>query len=294
MTGYALQVQDLRKEYSSFTLKNVSFSLPKGCIMGMIGENGAGKTTTIKSILGLCNPDGGEITCLGEKITEQNEEKIKQRIAVVFDENHFPESMNALQAGKIMQSIYRDWDHALFQQYLNRFHLSEKKLVKEYSRGMKMKLNIAVALSHHPELLILDEATSGLDPIVREEILDLFLEYIQDENHSILFSSHITTDLDKIADYITFIHQGEVVFSKDKTELIESSGILKCSESALEEIDPEYIMRVRQGAFGSEALIEKRQEFRRKYPDHIVDRASVEDIMLFMIKGKTLCRKAVK
>lgn len=213
-TNYNLEVSDITKTYDTFTLDHISFSLPSGSIMGFIGENGAGKTTTLKALLGLVKKDAGSVHILGKEYNKSTELELKEQLGIVFDECRFPENLSAVHIGKIMASIYKNWDKALYSRYLSAFSLSEKKLVKEYSRGMKMKLSIATALSHRPRLLLLDEPTSGLDPVIRNEILDVFLEYIQDEGNSILLSSHITSDLEKIADYITFIHQGKLVFSK--------------------------------------------------------------------------------
>lgn len=210
----AIEVRNLQKSYTGFGLQNVSFCVPQGSIVGLIGENGAGKTTTIKAILNLIDIGGGEISVLGSpnKITKRTREDI----GVVFDDICFHENLSVSQLGKVMQGMYKRWDMALFKQYCQRFSLDSKKRVGDLSKGMKMKLSITVALSHQPQLLILDEATSGLDPIMRDEILDVFLDFIQDEQNSILLSSHITSDLEKVADYIVFIHQGKVIFSLPK------------------------------------------------------------------------------
>ena len=220
---YAIKVSDLGKTYQDFALKHVSFSLPRGSIMGFVGENGAGKTTTMKAVLNLIRRNSGSVELLGMDIDAQ-EKEIKERIGVVFDECCFHDNLTPADISKILGNIYQNWDEQLYQTYLAAFALPAKKKIKEFSRGMKMKLGIAAALAHKPELLILDEATSGLDPVVCEEILDIFQEFIQDENHAILISSHITSDLDKIADYITFIHQGEIIFSKSRDELLDEMG----------------------------------------------------------------------
>lgn len=282
----ALIIDGLTKQYSDFTLNNVSFSLPKGMIMGLIGENGAGKTTTIKAILNLIKKDGGKITLLGKDSCEGKE--THEAIGVVFDENKFHEGLTPEQLGNIMKNIYKNWDMPLYDSYLARFNLPADKKIKDYSRGMKTKLAISVALSHHPDLLILDEATSGLDPVVREDILDIFLEFIQDENHSILISSHTISDLEKIADYITFIHQGSIEFTTSKDELLEDIGILKTSEDIIEEIPEEYIIRIRKYPLSTEALIKNRKDFIKAYPDLVVDYPTIEEIMLFYIKGERL------
>ncbi|WP_286947685.1 ABC transporter ATP-binding protein, partial [Acetobacterium sp. UBA5834] len=215
----AIEIKNLNKNYQDFQLKDVSFKVPRGSIVGFIGENGAGKTTTIKAILNLIKRDGGTIEMLGMD-NLKDEKKIKASVGVVMDGCNFHDNLKTGDISKMLASIYKNWNQKLYQQYLKKFKLPENKIIKEFSRGMKMKLQIAVALSHEPELLILDEATSGLDPIVREEILDVFMEFIQDEEHAILISSHITSDLDKIADYIVFIHQGEILLDEEKETLL--------------------------------------------------------------------------
>lgn len=210
-----LQVNNLTKQYSDFKLDNVSFSLPKGTIMGLIGENGAGKSTTINAILDLIKKDDGTVTFWGQELSS-DPRRLKEDIGVVFDGINFYETLTPAKIGQISKAAYTQWDQHLYNEYLTKFQLPTKNEVKTFSKGMKMKLCIAVALSHHPKLLILDEATSGLDPVMRDDILDVFLDFVQDEQHSILMSSHITTDLEKIADYITFIHQGKVMFCKTK------------------------------------------------------------------------------
>ncbi|AFM00203.1 ABC-type multidrug transport system, ATPase component [Desulfitobacterium dehalogenans ATCC 51507] len=275
-----LEVKNLSKKYNEFQLKNVKFSLPQGCIMGLVGENGAGKSTTIKLLLNLIRRDGGEVEIFG-KDNLTHEREIKEDLGVVFDESNFPDNMNAIDISLMMKNVYKNWDQEIFEGYLRRFALVPKKKVKDYSRGMKMKLSIAVALSHHPRFLILDEPTSGLDPMVREEILDIFLEFIQNEEHSILISSHIISDLEKIADYITFIHSGEVLFSEAKDQLLEDYGILKCSHTELDQLDKELIIGYRKNQFGIEALV-KRKKLKGKF---LVDSAGIEDIMLFYSRG---------
>ena len=221
---YAIEVSNLRKKVKQFQLNDVSFSLPTGTIMGFVGENGAGKTTTIKCILNLLKKDAGTIKLFGVNSTDDNL-AIKEQIGVVLDDIHFPESLTPQQINKFLQKTYINWNPPYYFELLKQLKVPINKPIKEFSRGMKMKLSITIALAHHPNLLILDEPTSGLDPIVRDEILDLFLEFMQDENHSILFSSHITSDLEKIADYITFIHEGEILFSENKDDLLYELGI---------------------------------------------------------------------
>ena len=281
----AIVVKNLRKNYKDFQLKDISFSVPKGCIMGFVGENGAGKTTTLKGILNLINRDGGSVEIFGMD-NIKDEKKIKEDIGVVFDECCFYDSLNPKESSKIMKRIYKNWDEKIFNDYLKKFQIPDKKIIKEFSKGMKMKLSIAIALSHKPKLLIMDEATSGLDPIVREEILDIFLDFIQDEEHSILMSTHITGDLDKIADYITFINNGEIIFSKSKDELSYNMGIVKCGKKEFENIDKDFIVSYRKNNFGYEILTNKKEMFIDKYQDIVVDKASIEDIMLFYIRGE--------
>ncbi len=282
---YAIKVSDLCKTYQDFALKHVSFSLPRGSIMGFVGENGAGKTTTMKAVLNLIRRNSGSVELLGMDIDAQ-EKEIKERIGVVFDECCFHDNLTPADISKILGNIYQNWDEQLYQTYLATFALPAKKKIKEFSRGMKMKLGIAAALAHKPELLILDEATSGLDPVVREEILDIFQEFIQDENHAILISSHITSDLDKIADYITFIHQGEIIFSKSRDELLDEMGIVKCGHEEFAKMDKAQVVRVRKNQFGCEALIQNRSLFAARYPEMMVDPVTTESVMVFYSRGE--------
>ncbi len=275
----ALEIKSLTKKYDGFTLDNLTLSLPAGCIMGFIGENGAGKSTTIKLILDLIKRDSGDIAVLGQDIRTADKQ-IKEAIGVVMDECFFPENLALKEINTILKSIYKTWDETVFYNYAKEFSLPDKKTVKDYSRGMKMKLSIAVALSHNPKILILDEATSGLDPIVRDELLNVFLEFIQDENHAIFISSHIISDLEKICDYITFIHKGKLIFSKSKDDLLDSYGMLKCSDWDFSTIDQAAVIGYRKNSFGVEALVLK-----NKVPSHLImDRATIEDIMLYHIK----------
>ncbi|MDV0442099.1 ABC transporter ATP-binding protein [Methanorbis furvi] len=284
---YAIQVTGLTKAYQDFTLDKVSFVVPKGSIMGFIGENGAGKSTTIKAILNLIHRDAGTIEILGMDLDSQ-EKQIKEKIGVVFDECCFHDNLTPADISKILGNIYQNWDDQLYQTYLKKFGLPENKKIKDFSRGMKMKLSIAAALAHKPELLILDEATSGLDPVVREEILDIFLEFIQNENHAVLISSHITSDLDKIADYLTFIHHGKIVFSAGRDELMDDMGIVKCSSDDLARISKEMIIRYRKNQFGCEILIKNRESFVAAHPEMILDPVTTESIMLFYSRGEEI------
>lgn len=285
---YSLEVNNLTKQYNTFLLDNVNLNLKPGSIMGFIGENGAGKSTTIKSILNLIHKDKGDIKIFGLD-NMQNETEIRQNIGVVFDECRFHDTLYAKDIDTFLSKIYTNWDSKLYFHYLDQFQLPAKKFIKEFSRGMKMKLSIAAALSHKPKLLLLDEPTSGLDPIVRTEILDVFLEYIQNEDNSILISSHITGDLEKIADYITFIHKGKILLSESKDDIIYSYGILKCKQSDFSRIDTNDIVTFQKNNYGYEILIANKSKIMRKYPNYVVDNASLEDIMLFYSKGERVC-----
>lgn len=277
-----LEVTELVKTYRDFQLDHISFQLKAGSIMGFIGENGAGKSTTIKSILNIIKIDRGQIHIFGEDAGKKsNNQRIKENIGVVLDECYFHDMLNAKEINGFMGKIYKNWDKALYFQYLERFCLPIRKTIKDYSRGMKMKLNIATALSHRPKLLILDEPTSGLDPVMRNEILDVFFDFIQDEQHSILMSSHITTDLERICDYITFIHQGKLILSESKDDILYDYAILKCTSSQYGKIDKEDIIAQRKNSFGIELLIKNKERLMNKYRDCTFDHASLEDIMLF-------------
>lgn len=280
----AIEVHSLCKSYEGFSLKDVSFTLPRGAIMGFVGENGAGKTTTIKAVLGLVRKDSGEIRVLGNS-TEDT--AVRAKIGVVFDDLHLHKTLRIRQAAKIFPHLYEDWDAELFADYLNRFGLDEEKKVKDLSRGMRMKLSIAVALSHHPELLILDEPTAGLDPVVRDEVLEIFQDFMQDETHAILFSSHITSDIDKIADYLTFIHDGRILFSVSTDELLGEAGILKCTAEEAKAFDAERdgLLRIRKNQFGCEILVKNKEQLRMRYPDAVIDPVTTEALMLFYARG---------
>ena len=280
-----IEIKGLSKSYGDFALKNIDLTLPGGSILGLIGENGAGKTTTIKCILNLIRRDAGEIALLGHDNIKE-EQLAKQDVGIVLDECFFHDTLRPLDVGKVLAPAYKNWDGDLFQSYLDKFGLPEKKLIKEFSRGMKMKLSLSAALAHRPKLLILDEATAGLDPVIRDEILDEFLGFIQDEDHAILMSSHITSDLEKVADYIAYIHQGQVVLSDAKDAILDSYGRVGCTAAQLEAIAPDDVLRVRKGSFGCEALVKDRAAFARKYPMLLVERTTLEDIMLFVGKGE--------
>ena len=279
-----LEVRNLTKQYADFTLDHVSFSIPKGTIMGLIGENGAGKSTTINAILDLIHKDDGTVTFWGQELSSAKQ--LKEDIGVVFDGINFYETLTAAKVGKISQTAYKQWDDRLYREYLNRFQLPTDKEIKTFSKGMKMKLCIAVALSHRPKLLILDEATSGLDPVMRDDILDVFLEFVQDEEHSIMISSHITTDLEKVADTITFIHQGKVLFCKAKDELLYHYGIIRCGATAFDEIDKSEILAYRKEDYQWNVLVADKEKARRRYKNAVVDDAAIDDILLLYVKGE--------
>ena len=281
-----LEVKNLNKRYKEFELKNINLSLPHGMIMGLIGENGAGKTTTIKSILNLIRIDSGEIKIFGLDLGK-DEKEIKENVGVVLDDSFLSEYLTGKDINKIMKKIYKNWDEELFFKYLKEFNLPIDKISKEFSSGMKMKLKIAVALSHKPKLLILDEPTSGLDPVARNEILDIFQDFIENGENSILVSSHITSDLEHVADYITFINNGEIVMCKDKDELLEKYGIVKCSTEEFSSINSDDFVRYKKNKYDYELLVEDRNMFAKKYPNiAIIYKPSLEDIMLLYIKGE--------
>lgn len=280
-----LQVNNLTKQYSDFKLNNVSFSVPKGTIMGLIGENGAGKSTTINAILDLIKKDDGTVTFWGQELSS-DPRRLKEDIGIVFDGINFYETLTPAKIGQISKAAYTQWDQHLYNEYLTKFQLPTKNEVKTFSKGMKMKLCIAVALSHHPKLLILDEATSGLDPVMRDDILDVFLDFVQDEQHSILMSSHITTDLEKIADYITFIHQGKVMFCKTKDELRYGYGIIRCGAALFDAIDKTEVLAYRKCDYQWDVLVADKEKARRKYKSAVVDDASIDDILLLYVKGE--------
>ena len=280
-----LEVKNLCKKYNGFELKDINLELPKGMIMGLIGENGAGKTTTIKAILNMINRDSGKIAIFGLDNIKDGKQ-IKEDIGVVLDDSFLSEYLNPIDINKIMKNIYKNWDEKLYFKYIEDFKLPKDKMSKEYSSGMKMKLKIAVALSHNPKLLILDEPTSGLDPVARNEILDNFQEFIQDENKGIFVSSHITSDLEHIADYITFINNGEIIFIKTRDELLENYGIVKCSEEQFKKIDKKDYIKYKKNRYEYDVLIEDKYEFKKKYDIYVIDKTSLENIMLIYIKGE--------
>ena len=281
-----LEVEKLCKSFSNSdsALDNVSFSIPYGSIMGFVGENGAGKTTTISCILNTMVQDSGTIRLFGKELSDDDTE-VREKIGVVYDGDNFPAYWTAEQLSDVMQGLYKNWDDGLFQTYLEKFQLQPKKKIKHYSRGMTMKLAVAAALSHHPQLLILDEATSGLDPVMRDDMLDVFLDFVQDENHSILLASHITSDLEKIADYITLIHHGKLIMTVSKNDLAYNYAVMRCKESQFRQLDPNDILAYRKRDFQTDVLVANGKEAERKYHGCMVDHVSVDEMMLLLVKG---------
>ena len=275
----ALEIRDLTKHYAGFSLDHLNLTLPWGCIMGLVGENGAGKSTTIKLILNTISRDAGTVTVLGRD-NRDNLQLAKEEIGVVLDEVGISACLTARQVGKIMQGIYRNWDEAVFSDYLTRLAVPTDKKFKDFSRGMKMKLGIAAALSHHPRLLILDEATSGLDPVVRDEVMDIFNEFTRDENHAILISSHIVSDLEKICDYIAFLHKGRLILCEEKDRLKEEYGVLHCTAQEASAIPDSAIIGKKVSSLGCELLV-KRSEVPGNPAFSPVD---IEQLFIFMAK----------
>ncbi len=284
--SYSLDIKNLNKTYphSDFRLDNVSFSIPKGTIMGFVGENGAGKSTTMNAVLNIIKKDSGTIKIFGREMGDRDTD-IREQIGVVFDASNFPEVLTPAKLSKVMSGIYKQWDRQFFLDTTARFNLDTRKQIGKFSRGMKMKLALAVALSHRPKLLILDEATSGLDPIVRDEILEVFLEFVEDESHSILMSSHITTDMEKIADYITFIHQGTILLTEKKDHLIYEYGIARCKADQFQHIDSADMLAYKKRDYQIDVLVENRRAFERKYSGIVVDTGTIDEIMVLLVKG---------
>lgn len=282
MEQNSITVKNVSKKFNTFLLDQVSFQVPNGCIVGFIGENGAGKTTSIRLILDQLERDGGEIEILGKP---NHSYLRKENIGVVFDECKFHSVLNARDIARILSGSYKTWDMNLFLEYANRFEIPLNQPVGQFSKGMKMKLSILCALSHRPRILILDEATTGLDPVVRDEILDVFLDFIQDEEHSILFSTHIISDIQKVADYVILIHNGKIIFEEKKDDLIYRYGIIRCKKSEFSVVSPDDYVCFRETALSMECLVRDKEAAKRKYPKLLVDHASLEDIMLFYIKG---------
>lgn len=284
MNNNALEIHSLKKTFTDFGLDDISFSLPTGFIMGLVGKNGAGKTTTIKLILNLLQKESGLIKVFGNDIS--NRYDFKQDIAVVFDDLLFVEDWKIDDVEKAISPFYDKWNTAKFQSNIERFHLNRNKKIRDFSKGMKVKLAFAVALSHKAELLILDEATSGLDPIIRDDILDILIDFVQDENYSILFSSHITSDLEKIADYITFIHKGRLVFCSLKDDLIDNYGVVSCGASVFDTLDKTEIISYQKEDYQYKVLVRDRNKIAKDFPKALVEPATIENIMLFYVKGE--------
>lgn len=280
-----IELKEVTKNFGDFKLDNASFSVPEGSVCGFIGQNGAGKTTTIRLILDVIKADQGEIFLFGENI-KQDSARLREDIGVVYDEMGFHEFMTGKDINIMMKNIYKNWDEKIFFEYLKRFSLPAKKKCGDFSRGMRMKLQIAVALSHNAKMLIMDEPTSGLDPIVRNEMLQIFREYVVQEDHTILLSSHITGDLEKLADEVVFIDKGRIVLTGNKDEILEKHGLLKCRKDQADGIDSSLIVHSQPGTFGVEVLVNDRKACEKRYPDMVVEQASLEDIMIFYVNRK--------
>jgi len=283
-----LEIKDLKKDYKNFSIKDLSLTLDRGYVMGFIGPNGAGKSTTIKLIMNLIRKSSGEIKLFGlDNI--KNEREVKERIGFVYDENYYYEELTIDKMKKVIAPFYKNWSEDTFNRYLKDFDLDKNQKIKKLSKGMKMKFSLAAALSHKAELIIMDEPTGGLDPVFRREIIDILYSLIQDENKSIFFSTHITTDLDKIADYITFINDGQLVFSKEKDEIAESYSLVKGGLELLNSESKKDFIGIKRNSFGFEALTDKKQELIKKYRDKaIFEKVSLEDIMFYTVKGENL------
>ena len=275
----ALEIRNLTKSYPSFTLDNLNLTLPSGCIMGLIGENGAGKSTTMKLILDIIHRDSGIISVLGNS-DPRSIQLTKEDIGVVMDEAGIPEYLNANQVGKVMSRIFRTWDASAYQNYLQKLAIPTDRIFKKLSRGTKMKLGIAIALSHNPKLLLLDEPTSGLDPVVRDEVVALFSEFTRDETHSILISSHIVSDLEKLCDYIAFLHKGKLLLCEEKDILLDKYGIIHCTADQLDDLPADAVLYSKTNAYGAEAMV-----LREAIPEHIhISPINIEELFLFMVK----------
>ena len=276
----AIEIKGLTKRYKDFALEGLDLTLPMGCVLGLVGANGAGKSTTIRLIMDAMERDGGTVEVLGVDNKSQEFQKVKEEVGVVLDETCVPEFITARQLGKIMADTYRNWEQDTYERWLDKFQLPGNKKFKEYSRGMTMKLGIAAALSHRARLLLLDEATSGLDPMVREELLEVFADFAAQDGHAVLISSHIVSDLEKICDYVAFLEKGRLVLCEEKDVLLDRYGILKCGREDLNRVDPAALHWVRLGQYGAEALVERDRAPR----DMVVDRATLEDIILHLAK----------
>ncbi len=284
---YILEVQNLCKTYpdKNFMLNNISFGVNKGTIVGLVGKNGAGKSTTINTILNIINKDRGVIKLFGKEISDA-EIDVRNDIAVVFDNINFNEELTPKKLEKVLSGVYKNWDKEAFYQLLSRFDIPYDKKIKTFSRGMTMKLSIGVALSHKARLLILDEATAGLDPVVREEILDIFLEFIEDENNAILLSSHISSDLEKVADYIVFIDNGTIILNETKDRLLYEYGIVRMKQKDFESLDKAEYIAFRKRGLQFEALVSNKKQFAKKNPDVVVDNTTIDEMLALLTKGE--------
>lgn len=280
MESNIIEIRGLTKRYHDFTLDNLNLDLPAGCVLGLVGENGAGKSTTIRLIMDALERDGGTVKVLGVDNQSKAFWDVKEDVGVVLDETFVPEVITAKQLGKIMAGTYRNWDQGAYDGWLARFKLPLDKKFKDYSRGMTMKLGIAAALSHRAKLLLLDEATGGLDPMVREELLEVFADFAVQDGHAVLLSSHIVSDLERICDYIAFLHKGKLMLCEEKDVLLDRYGVLKCTREQWANIPQEAVHGKRMGTYGVEALVERAFMPR----DAVVDRASLEDIILYLSK----------
>ena len=277
----ALEIRDLSKNYGNFNLSHLNLTLPGGCIMGLVGENGAGKSTTIKLILNMIHRDGGSISVLGrDNVTEM--QSLKEEIGVVLDEVGFPECLNSKQVNHIMALSFKNWDSDYFETLCEKLGVPDQKKFGDYSKGMKMKVGIATAMSHHPKLLILDEATSGLDPVVRDDVLDFLNDFTRDEDHAVLVSSHIVSDLEKICDYIAFMHQGQLVLCEEKDRLTELYGLIRCSAGQLKELNPQAVIGKSESPYGVEAVV-RRAELPAGWEVSPID---IEELFVMMVRGR--------
>lgn len=280
-----LEVKNLRKEYKEFTLKDISFNLERGYIMGFIGPNGAGKSTTIKLIMNLIKKSSGTISIFGSD-NILHEREVKEKIGFVYDENYFYEELTLEEMKRIIAPFYKQWDNKVYDKYIKEFNLPSKKKIKELSKGMKMKFSLAIALSHNAELILMDEPTSGLDPVFRSEMLDILYSIMQDENKGVFFSTHITTDLEKVADYITFINDGEIIFSEPKDSIMENYGLVKGGSELLDSDTKKEFIGIRENSFGFEGLTSNAGKVKKLFKNNIlIEKPSLDDILVYTVKG---------
>ncbi len=283
-----IEIKKLTKKYPNFTLGPIDLNIKEGEIIGLIGENGAGKTTLIKSILNILHPEYQSLKIFNQEFAS-NEDAIKEDIGIVLDNAFFPDSLTALDINNIMQGVYKNWDANLFQDYLKQFSLPKDKKIKELSKGMLKKLEITTSLAHKPKLLILDEPTSGLDPVVRSEVLDIFLNFIQEEDHTIILSTHITSDLEQIADEIIFINDGEIILNEKRDDIFDNYGILKCTIDEFDSINKEDIITYKKNKYNYEILVNNRDKIKKKYKNYVIDKITLEELMVLMLKGEKVC-----